>query len=202
MKTSIVQTRRIFDVLMPMILLSALGGCATSTPRGAGKAAVTRPLAEQINWPRDYAPDKAAFFVHNQIDISAPPEVVWNIIVRVEDWPEWYVGATNIVMGDSEKVLTSRSTIAWSLMGLDLESAVEEFVPPARLAWESRHPSIRGYHAWLLVPIEGGTRLISDESFHGVLAYMQGAFQPNKLHGLHQQQLEAIKAKAESRVRR
>lgn len=109
-------------ILPPVTLLAVcssllLTGCVTSTPKGSARLALKWPPAEQIHWPAEYDPAKSAFFVHNQIDISAPPEVVWDII--------------------------------------------------------------------------------TDESFRGPLAVMQGTFLPNKLHGLHQEFLETLKIKAE-----
>lgn len=73
-----------------------LTGCATSFPRGSTQLAAQRAPAESIRWPAAYDPAKAAFFVHNQIDIQAPPAVVWDILVHVEDWPHWYAGATDL----------------------------------------------------------------------------------------------------------
>ncbi|MEO1594429.1 MAG: SRPBCC domain-containing protein [Pseudomonadota bacterium] len=153
-----------------------------------------------INWPADYAPKEADFFVHNRIDINAPPETVWNVIVQAETWPDWYEGAFNVdVKGESE-VLDADALFTWKTMGLNFESRVTEFEPYSRLSWESKRRVIRGYHAWLLVPTETGTTLITDESQHGFLAYMQRIFTPNKLRRLHDVWLAEIKARAESKA--
>ena len=85
-------------------------------------------------------------------------------------------------------------------MGLKLDSRVSEFEPPTRLAWESRKRVIQGYHAWLIIPTDEGCTVISDESFHGFLGYMQGTFVPNKLHNLHEVFLEELKKIAEAKV--
>lgn len=180
-----------------------LTGCATSYPRGSAQLAAQRTPAESIRWPEAYHPAKSAFFVHNQIDIQAPPDVVWDILIHVEDWPNWYAGATDLTVnqGDRGRV-TAGSMVRWKTMGLKLDSYVREFEPPTRFAWESRKAVIQGYHAWLLSPTAGGTRVITDESFNGFLAYLQGAFIPKKLHGLHQTFLEELKRKAEARAAR
>jgi hypothetical protein len=193
--------RPFLPVLFTLVGSLLLTGCATSFPRGSAKLATQRPAAESIRWPEAYDPAKAAFFVHNQIDIHAPPDVVWDIIVHVEDWPNWYAGATDLTVsqGDRGRV-TAGSMVRWKTMGLKFDSYVREFEPHTRFAWESRKPVIQGYHAWLLMPIAGGTRVITDESFNGFLAYLQGAFIPKKLHGLHQTFLEELKRKAEARA--
>jgi hypothetical protein len=71
--------------------------------------------------------------------------------------------------------------------------------PRRRLSWESRKTLIQGYHAWLIVPTEKGSKLITDESQHGFLARMQWIFIPSKLRGLHDEWLMKIKEKAEGR---
>lgn len=175
-------------------------GCATSMPRGAAERVASRPPTEQIRWPEAYVPERAVFFVHNQIDIQAPPEVVWAILTHVQAWPDWYVGATNVRVGSPDGRVGPGVVTAWRTMGLNFESHVKEFEPPTRFAWESRKAVIRGYHAWLIVPTPDGCRVITDEAFHGVLAYLQRAFIPRKLHGLHQTFLEELKKKAEAQV--
>ena len=82
-------------------------------------------------------------------------------------------------------------------MGLDFESAVKEFIAPSRLSWESRKKSIKGYHAWLIIPTEKGCKLITEESQHGWLTFFEKVFQPNKLRKLHDVWLNEIKIKAE-----
>jgi uncharacterized protein YndB with AHSA1/START domain len=187
---------RSFSALLALFLLS---NCATSTPKGSAKQALSRPSAERINWPERYRPAKSSFFVHNEIVIKAPAKVVWDILLEAETWPEWYVGAERVKLLNSKSArLTAESVFTWKTMGMNFESHVKEFLTPSRLAWESQKTVIQGYHAWLLIPTEGGCKVITDESFRGPLGLMQGTFIPNKLHRLHQIFLEELKKKAEA----
>ena len=70
-------------------------------------------------------------------------------------------------------------------------------VPASRLSWESRKKSIKGYHAWLILPTENGCKLITQESQYGWLTFFEKLFQPNKLRKLHDVWLAEIKNKAE-----
>ncbi len=189
-------------LLLVIGMVASLGwsGCATSMPRGSAALSAVRPPEEKINWPAEYDPARAVFFVHNQIDIKAPPEVVWDIMIDVRAWPEWYVGATNLTVRSPDERIGPGVVVSWRTMGLDFDSKVAEFTPPTRFAWESRKAVIRGYHAWLIIPTAGGCRVITDETFNGFLAYMQRMFIPGKLHGLHQTFLEELKKKAEARA--
>ena len=157
------------------------------------------PYVSQINWPETYAPADAGFFVHNEIEIAAPPEAVWRILVDAESWSDGYEGArdVNIQQADAGE-LTSESVFTWKTMGLDFESGIREFVPNERLSWESVKGSIKGYHAWLIYPTDRGCKLITDESQHGWLTMMEKTFQPKKLARLHQLWLTNIKVKSEA----
>lgn len=160
----------------------------------------SKPYSEQINWPEEYSFENTKFFVHNEIEINASPQTVWNILIEAETWPKWYEGAFDVAIQNSEKtVLEPNSVFTWKTMGLDFESTVKEFEPYSRLSWESKKKSIKGYHAWLIVPTESGCMLITDESQYGFLTFLQKVFMPNKLRKLHDIWLAEIKLKAESK---
>jgi uncharacterized protein YndB with AHSA1/START domain len=188
--------KTIQSILLASSLL-AFAGCATTTPRDARQVAANRPDNEQIRWPTAYDPATAVFYVQNKIDIDAPPQRVWDIITDVKSWPEWYEGASHLTVNTADQEIGPGVVVSWRTMGLNFDSHVKEFEPPFRFGWESRKAVIRGYHAWLLVPTETGTRVITEETFHGFLAYMQRTFIPNKLFNLHQAFLEGIKELAE-----
>ena len=182
----------VITVILSILILTA---CASTK----NKVAASQPYPEQINWPENYEPLKAGFFVHNEIDIKASPETVWNILLRAETWPDWYEGASNVKVKDSNTgLLTQDAFFSWKTMGLDFESTIKEFKPNERLSWESVKKSIKGYHAWLIIPTENGCKLVTEESQHGFLTFLEKTFQPKKLEKLHQIWLEEIKRKAEN----
>ena len=38
------------------------------------------PYSEQINWAQSFKPVESDFFIYNEIDIKASPQVVWDIL--------------------------------------------------------------------------------------------------------------------------
>ena len=59
--------------------------------------------------------EEAGFFVHNEIDIQADPEVVWNLLIRAEEWPQWYVGMSNVkVQTATDGVLHDASIVSFN----------------------------------------------------------------------------------------
>lgn len=153
----------------------------------------------KITWPEAYLPETAKFFVHNEIDVNAPPEAVWELLVEAAAWPTWYEGAEDVeITPANDGRLHAGSSFTWKTMGLRFTSDVNVFEPPYRLDWESKKKSIQGYHAWLIIPTETGCRVITDESQKGWLTFLEKTFQPNKLKRLHDAWLGKIKEKAEA----
>lgn len=189
--------RRMF--LGPISLAAA--GCTTLDPVGA-PANDFRPVGEvasdEINWPRQYEPEGATFYLRNQIYIAASPQTIWDVLIEAEAWPEWYEGAYNVDLPGDATRLGAGMAFTWRTMGQNFTTDVVEFEPPYRMGWESRKSSIKAYHAWLISPVEGGSRVITDESQFGFLAVMQKMFMPNKLSDLHDVWLAALKQRAEA----
>ena len=61
-----------------------------------------------------------------------------------------------------------------------------------------RKATIQRYHTWLVVPTATGCKVVTQESQHGFLTYLQKTFVPNKLHRLHDVWLAKLKARAEA----
>jgi hypothetical protein len=155
----------------------------------------------QIVWPDKFNPSKSKFYVHNEIDIDAKPEVVWNILINTADWHTYYKGAESpvIILDSTTKSLKNNVAFKFHTMGLHLVPVIKEYVPNERMAWEVNAKNISGYHAWVLVPTSNGCRLITAESQNGFLTFLQKMFQPKKLLRLHDEWLKVIKQKSENR---
>ena len=157
------------------------------------------PNSKEIQWPEDYQPEESKFFVHNEIDINASAEIVWSVLIQADAWEDYYEGASNLKLIDNTDGRLAESTVfTWKTMGLDFTSTIKEFEAPYRLSWESDKKSIRGYHAWLIIPTENGCQLITSEAQHGFMTFLQKVFVPNKLERLHNEWLTQIKYKSEN----
>lgn len=152
-----------------------------------------------IIWPEEFHPEKSKFYVHNEIEINASPQVVWGILINAKEWHTYYKGAQSPIkfVDTTAKTLQDGLTFKFHTMGLKFQPVINEFVPNERLAWTSRIKSIQGYHAWVIVPTDNGCRLITAESQNGFLTFMQKVFQPKKLLKLHDEWLRLIKERAE-----
>jgi uncharacterized protein YndB with AHSA1/START domain len=155
--------------------------------------------AEKINWPSEYEPAKSKFYVHNEIEINAKPEIVWAYLIDALKWQSWYKGAKKVLFTNpADTVLNANSVFRWETMGLKFQSVIKQFEPNRLLAWESKKKSIRGFHVWLIIPTEKGCKVITDESQNGWLTFFEKTFQGKKLKKLHGIWLAELKKKSET----
>ena len=178
-----------------LVLSLVLSGCYSTKKAVEG----SRPNSEKIDWPTEYIPEEAGFFVHNEIDIKADPQIVWDLLIDAESWPDWYEGMTDVsVKTNHTGKLDSSTVLSFKTMGQFFETVtVKEYKPPYRLSWEATRKDIRGYHAWLIIPTREGCKVVTSETQHGPKAFLQKAFLPNKLRELHDVWLAEFKIKAE-----
>lgn len=152
-----------------------------------------------VVWPEEFNPSKARWYVYNEIEINAKPEVVWDILIDAKTWHTFYKGVQSPVEYLDTTATTLRNGLAFKMhtMGLHLQPVMKEFVPSERMAWEVRRGNLKAYHAWIIAPTVNGCKLITPESQNGFLTFLQKVFQPNKLLNLHDTWLRRIKERAE-----
>ena len=152
-----------------------------------------------VVWPDEFNPENAKWYVYNEIEINAKPEVVWNILIDAKKWHTFYKGVESPIEYLDSTATTLKYGLRFKLhtMSLKLEPEMKEFVPNERMAWEVRRGNLTAYHAWVIVPTENGCRLITPEAQNGFLTFLQKVFQPNKLLRLHDTWLKLIKERAE-----
>ncbi len=81
--------------------------------------------------------------VDNVIHIQAPPEIVWNVTVAVEQWPEWTPTVESVKQVERGPFgLGSRARIKQPGQP-ESEWTVTEFEAGRRFAWETRRFGLR-----------------------------------------------------------
>ena len=139
------------------------------------------PYSDKINWPVGFKPAESDFFIHNEIDIRASPQVVWDIFIHAAKWPELNKKAEGIKLLNSPGgKLNSSSVFIWSPAG-KFKSTIKEFKPPYNIAWlgETDNKKMTIYNAWMIIPTKEGCKVISDESQNGPKTKLEKIFAPN-----------------------
>lgn len=201
LKKKITMTKRFLHPILMLFCITA-PLFAQNNPVKSIKTKKYNPATNLVVWPDEFCPEKAKWYVYNEIEINAKPEVVWNILIDAKKWHTFYKGVQSPVEYLDASATTLRNGLAFKMqtMGLHLVPVMKEFVPNERMAWEVRRGNLTAYHAWVIVPTTNGCRLITPESQNGFLTFLQKVFQPNKLLNLHEHWLEVIKARAEEKT--
>jgi uncharacterized protein YndB with AHSA1/START domain len=156
-----------------------------------------------IHWPEGFDPANADLFSHNELDIDAPCERIWQHIIDATRWPEWYPNSKDVHLLNGAKVLGADTTWRWTTFGLPLESKVHEHVPYTRLGWYGYAPGAKPtfYHTWYLTPRGGGSHVVTDEVGIGNDAAHLRQSDEGMMHRGHDLWLATLKWVAESRQR-
>lgn len=150
--------------------------------------------SERIRWPARFDPRVAPIHVRNEIDIAAPAEGVWQLLIAAADWPTWYSNASDVAIEGAQRTLSAGARFRWRTFGVALVSEVAEFEPPHRLAWTGRGAGVDVYHAWLLTDTAEGTHVLTEESQYGALARVDRALRPHRMETFHQVWLESLRS--------
>jgi hypothetical protein len=77
-----------------------------------------------VIWPERYDPKTSATYAVNDIDVKAPPEVVWELLLDAERWSRYFPTE------DQAKILTGgRIDIGVSRRGQREKVRLAEFLP-------------------------------------------------------------------------
>lgn len=69
-------------------------------------------------------------------EISAPPAVVWRLLVDVEDWPRWGPSVRRAALDDGgTHIGAGAQGTVWTAVGMPLRFAITDFEPGRRWAW-------------------------------------------------------------------
>ena len=102
-----------------------------------------------------------------QIDIRAIPEVVWDVLSDIDNWPSWNPDVKEAKLTGGLKV---GSVFRWKSGPGTITSTLEEVEAPREIGWSGRTMGIIAVHVHRLEPSDEGTRVYSEESFDGLMA--------------------------------
>ena len=148
-------------------------------------------MTHDIHWPERYRPDRCPVHVRNEIVVAAPADRVWAWLLAAPLWPTWYPHSSKVRLEAGTR-LQAGTRFTWRTFGVAIRSTVVEFEAPARIAWNAYGLGVDAYHAWLIEPAAGGTRILTEETQYGWAARLNTLFLPNRMHHFHQVWLENL----------
>ena len=122
-----------------------------------------------IHWPEAFHPETATLFAHNEVIIHAPLEKIWNILVNIRQWPQWYPNATEVRLLGGPATLQEGTNWQWKTFDTLFESLAYESVQYNRIGWYGYVPGTAPAfcHTWYLIPRGESCQVITEESAKG-----------------------------------
>lgn len=132
-----------------------------------------------------------------EIQIAAPPEVVWEVLTDFDRWQEWNPEVKSMSF---DGPLAPGAMFRWKAGPGTIVSTLEEIDRPRYIRWRGRTLSISAIHEWRFEGREGGTHVETDESFSGVLARLLRGSLQKQLDRALEEGLEHLKRESERRA--
>lgn len=133
-----------------------------------------------------------------EIDIEAPQQLVWEVLTRFENWPNWNPDVKSMSFAGP---LALGSEFRWKAGPGTIVSTLERIEAPRHVSWRGRTMSIKAVHDWWLEPRDAGTHVRTEESFSGLLARVARKQLQKTLDTSLETGLAALKREAERRAR-
>lgn len=132
-----------------------------------------------------------------EIDIAAPPQAVWDVLTRFDNWPNWSSDVKSMAF---EGPLAPGSTFRWKAGPGTILSTLDRVEPPRYISWHGKTLTIDAYHEWWLEPRDGGTHVRTEETFSGLLAKILRGQLQKTLDKSFQAGVECLKRESERRA--
>lgn len=130
----------------------------------------TNDKALAVRWPMPHAPEYASIYVANRTLTTADPELVWEWLIRPEQWHRFYGNAKRIRhRAGPWPRLGLGSRFSWTTFGARVTTEITEFEPYERLAWTGAGLGATAHHAWLLDASGPEWQLVTEETQRGFL---------------------------------
>ena len=160
-------------------------------------------MYDHVIWPEKYDPKISSIYALNDIDVKAPAEVVWKMLVDAKNWAKHFPpeDQVEILSGETELALGTkfhRVTVCHPMTLI-----VTEFVPGRRLAWvttvDGDETGSTAYHGWVITPTEDGCHVLTEETQQGeFFLELIGRKHPGDLFRYHQDWVEKLAEVAET----
>lgn len=162
-------------------------------------------MIDKVLWPEQYDPRVSAIYALNDIDVKAPPEVVWELLVDAQRWSNYFPpeDQVSILSGETELKLGTRYHRI--TVGYPMSLTVTECVQNRRLAWattvDGDETGSSAYHGWVITPTKGGCHVLTEETQQGEFFLdVIGHRYPGALYRYHQDWVECLACAAEAKV--
>jgi uncharacterized protein YndB with AHSA1/START domain len=116
--------------------------------------------------------ERAPVFAASEIEIAAPPEAVWEVLTKFENWPTWNRDVKSMSV---EGPVAEGTIFRWRAGPGTITSTIGLVEPPHLIAWTGKTFGVNAIHYWWLEPRDGKTFVRTEESYEGLVARSSAA---------------------------
>ena len=154
-------------------------------------------MYNHVTWPKQFDPSISALYALNDVDVNAPPEVVWKLLVDATKWSKYFPAEDQVELLDGAPELTLGTKWTRVTVGIPTRLVVMEFVPFSRLAWmttvDGDDSGSTAYHGWVITPTDSGCHVLTEETQQGPFFLEElGRKHPGGLYRYHQEWVERL----------
>jgi hypothetical protein len=132
-----------------------------------------------------------------EIEVGAPPQIVWEVLTRFENWPNWNSDVKSMSFPGP---LAPGTQFRWKAGPGTILSTLDRIEPPRYISWRGRTLTIDAYHEWWLEARRNGTFVRTEERFYGLLARLLRRMLQRTLDKAFADALERLKRESERRA--
>jgi len=160
-------------------------------------------MYDHVIWPERYDPRTSEIYALNDIDVKAPPEVVWKLLVNAENWSSYFPAEDQVRILTGERELALGTRYSRVTVGFLMNLIVTECVPGRRLSWstvvDGDETGSSAFHGWVITPTNEGCHLLTEETQQGPFFLEEiGRKHPGALYRYHQDWVERLARAAEA----
>lgn len=131
------------------------------------------------------------------IDVAAPPDLVWDVLTGIDNWPSW---DPNTSAASVAGAIEEGTTFSFKAGPGTIRSVIGPVDRPRLISWTGKTLGINAHHVWTLERVdESTTRVRTAETFSGVLSGLLRKSLKKTLDRTLDNLLHHLKAEAERR---
>ena len=154
-------------------------------------------MLDHVTFPPEYDPRISPIYALNEVDVKAPADVVWKLLIDAENWASYFPAEDQVKILSGERELALGTRYSRVTIGFPMHLVVTECVPNRRLSWsttvDSDATGSTAFHGWVITPTRNGCHVLSEETQQGPWFLDQlGHKHPGGLFRYHQDWVEAL----------
>ncbi len=132
-----------------------------------------------------------------EITVAADVDVVWDVMAAIDRWPDWN---PDIKAASLQGTLAVGTGFSWKAGPGTINSTILQLQRPQTIAWTGSTLGIKAIHIWRLESRGEETKVITEESWEGLLPRLLTGPMKRMLQKSIDSGLMHLKAEAERRA--